>query len=75
MQDINFKDFNRVDWSQFDKHIDSTVLMHYLDSRHDCWKDINLPNETNDELTNDELAKQLTNETNQQKLTFFIKKN
>ena len=34
-RDSNFKDCNRVDWSQFDKHIDTAVLMHYLNSGHD----------------------------------------
>ena len=62
LQDSNFKDHNRVDWSHFDKHIDTAILMHYLNSGHDCYKEINLRNETNDKQTNNELVKQLTNE-------------
>ena len=49
LQDSNFKDCNRVNWSQFDKHVDTAVLMHYLNSGHDYYEEIDSLNETNDQ--------------------------
>ena len=70
LRDDNFKDYDKVDWSQFDKHVDTAILMHCLNSGCDCCKEIDSMNESNDQQTNNEFTSKTIHEINQQKLNF-----